>query len=101
MVAKIIKYRLIATSSQADGGRQQAEYGTAVREYDRVNVLRLRGTATAGDLIVAEWPVHLAGIRLNNVKYAEATCRNNLGNGPNRICIGLSLIRQPAVYQFR
>jgi hypothetical protein len=70
--------------------RQQAEFDTAMREYDRIRSLYPR-SASASELRAAERAVHLAGIRLNNAKYAEAACRNNLGNDANKACIALAL----------
>lgn len=71
--------------------RQQLEYDAAVREYNRTRALYERNAASASELRAAERAVHLAGIRLNNAKYAEAACRNNLRNDPDKACITLAL----------
>jgi hypothetical protein len=71
--------------------RQQLEYDAAAREYERTRLLYERRAASASELRAAERAAHLAGIRLNAAKYAEAACRNNLGNDANKACITLAL----------
>lgn len=71
--------------------RRQLEYDAAVTDYNRVRRLYERHAASASELRAAERAVHLAGIQLNNAKYAEAACRNNLRDDPNKACITMSL----------
>ncbi|HEU5470263.1 MAG TPA: hypothetical protein VFV67_06390 [Actinophytocola sp.] len=71
--------------------RQQLEFDQARRDYDRTAQLVARGAASMSELRAAERALHQAGIRLNAAKYAEAACRNNLGNAANKACIALAL----------
>ena len=71
--------------------KAQNEYNTAKDDYARVLELWRRGSAAIGDVRAADRAVQLAGIKLNNAKYAEAKCRNEKGNDPKKVCIDLSL----------
>jgi tetratricopeptide (TPR) repeat protein len=71
--------------------KQQAKYDLAKGNYDRTLALYQRGSASIEEVENAEAAVHNAEIALSNAKYAEAACRNKLGNDPKKACIDLSL----------
>ncbi|MFE2752721.1 hypothetical protein ACFXGA_12065 [Actinosynnema sp. NPDC059335] len=71
--------------------KQQLLHDQALRHYERIKALHENNAASAGELRAAEQALHQAAIALNNAKYAEAACRNNLGNDPKKECVALSL----------
>jgi multidrug resistance efflux pump len=71
--------------------RAQLELDAARAQYERILRLVRTGAASPYELRQAERAVHLASIKLNAAKYAEAACRNNLGNDPNNACIARAL----------
>ncbi|GAA1303979.1 hypothetical protein [Saccharothrix xinjiangensis] len=71
--------------------KQQLLHDQAKRHYDRIKALFDRNAASASELRAAEKALHQAAIALNNAKYAEAACRNGLGNDPKKECVSLSL----------
>jgi outer membrane protein TolC len=71
--------------------KQQAKYDLAKGNYDRTKRAYDSGSASIEQLRTDEAALHNATIALNNAKYAEAACRNNKGNDPKKVCIGLSL----------
>jgi hypothetical protein len=71
--------------------RQQLEFDEARATYDRLQRQAGMGAASTSELRAAEVALHQAGIRLNAAKYAEAACRNNLGNNANKACVTLAL----------
>jgi hypothetical protein len=71
--------------------KQQLLHDQARRHYDRIKALFDRNAASASDLRAAERALHQAAIALNNAKYAEAGCRNALGDDPKKECVSLSL----------
>ncbi|MFT7835990.1 hypothetical protein Q5530_07545 [Saccharothrix sp. BKS2] len=71
--------------------KQQLLHDQAKRHYDRIKALFDRNAASASDLRAAERALHQAAIALNNARYAEAACRNRLGNDPRKECVALSL----------
>ncbi|QFZ21515.1 efflux RND transporter periplasmic adaptor subunit [Saccharothrix syringae] len=71
--------------------KQQLLHDQAKREYERIKALVPSNAASVEELRTAERALHLAAIALNNAKYAEAACRNKLGNDPKKECVGLSL----------
>jgi hypothetical protein len=67
---------------------QELQLAQARRELDR---LRGLSTATPAQLNGAARIVAEAEIRVNSARYAEADCRNRMGNDPNKACITLAL----------
>ena len=74
-----------------DVQKAQLIYDQAKTNYDRIKRLFDQGAASAAEVRAAETALANAAIALSNAKYAEAACRNNKGNDPNKVCIGLSL----------
>jgi hypothetical protein len=65
--------------------KAQVGYEIATRQLDRVN------QGSAQEVRDAERAALLASVELNTAQYAEAVCRNQNGDDPNKGCIALAL----------
>jgi hypothetical protein len=72
---------------------QQAQntYDNALANYNRTLQLYRRNAASAYQLRTDQAAVDVAGIALNDAKYAQATCQNNAAAPADRNCINLTL----------
>lgn len=71
----------------------QGDYNIALDAYRRAKLAydRVQNPAIAAALRDAEQQLHEAQIKLTNAKFAEAACRNNLSNNPDKACLALVL----------
>lgn len=71
----------------------QGDYNNALDRYRRAKQAddRAQRPVTAAARRDAEQQLHEAQIKLTNAKFAEAACRNNLGNNPDKTCLALVL----------
>jgi hypothetical protein len=72
---------------------QQAQntYNNALAVYNRTLTLYRRNAASAYELRTSQAAVDTAGIALNDLKYAQATCQNNAAAPANQNCVNLTL----------
>jgi hypothetical protein len=69
----------------------QAEYGRAGIAYDLAKQSYLAGGGSYAAMAEAEIALHLAGIALNEKKYAELICRNDRHKPADMACVKLKL----------
>jgi Outer membrane efflux protein len=74
-----------------DVQKAQLNYDQAKADYERIKRLYERGAASISEVRNAERAMANTALALNNAKYAEAKCRNNLGADPKKACVDLSL----------
>lgn len=69
----------------------QAEYKYAKSMYELEKELYDAGTGSPSSLWGADKELQVAGIALNEAKYAELVCRNEKGKAEDKVCVGLAL----------
>ena len=69
----------------------QAEYGRAGVAYDLAKRSYLAGGGSYAAMVEAEIALHVAGITLNERKYAELICRNDRHKPGDMACVKLKL----------